>query len=86
MKRRSGLYLAALAILGLAGNGVAASSDQSNVMWLSVCGRPDMRIAIEFDREDDPPSPQDCAKACHSAMGRKSFTGAQHGNSDGATV
>lgn len=86
MKRKSGLFLSAFAILGLAGNGIAAPADQSETMWLSICGRPDMRIAIEFDREDEPQNPRDCAKACHSAMCRKAFTGAERGNSDGATV
>ncbi len=86
MKRRSGPYLAVVAILGLAGNGVAAPADQSDIMWLSICGRPDMRIAVEFDREQGPADPRDCAKACHSAMCRKAFTGAERGNSDGATV
>jgi hypothetical protein len=86
MKSRSGRYLAALAILGLAGNGVAASSYQSDVMWLSVCGRPDMRIAIEFDRDQEPVNPRDCAKACHSEMCRKASTGAERGTSDGAMV
>ncbi|QLC20798.1 hypothetical protein HFP51_00515 [Parasphingopyxis sp. CP4] len=86
MKRRSGPYLATLAILGLAGNGVAAPADQSDVMWLSICGRPDMRIAIEIDRDQEPANPRDCAQACHSAMGRKAFSGTEHGTSDGAMV
>ena len=86
MKRISGPVLTAFAILGLAGNGSAAPADQTDTMWLSICGRPDMRIAIEFDRENEPQNPRDCAKACHSAMCRKAFTGDERGNSDGATV
>ncbi|MEM8694813.1 MAG: hypothetical protein AAGE05_02180 [Pseudomonadota bacterium] len=82
---RSGLGLAAAAIAGLAANGVAAPMEQGDVMWMSVCGRPDMRVAIPLGN-DGGPDPRDCAEACHAAMCRKLFNAAERGDARGAIV
>lgn len=83
---RIGMLCAACAAAGLAGNSIAQPAPQADILWMSVCDRPDMRIAIELGDGDEQPDPSDCAKACHAATCRKALNADDHDKGDGAVV
>lgn len=63
--------VAIIAAAGLAMPAMAFVPRDSDVIWLTICGRPDMRVAMPIDRDEPLPDPVDCQKACHAAMSRK---------------
>lgn len=75
-----------LAALGLGMSGIAMPSADRDVIWLAICGRPDMRVALEIDREEGPQDRRDCAKACHASLCRKAIGGETTDGARGARV
>ncbi|WP_299323115.1 hypothetical protein [Parasphingopyxis sp.] len=84
--RRFDTMMIAGALIGLSTNGVAQPSDSGGVLWAEVCGRPDMRIAIELGNDRDQEERRDCAEACHAALCRKTIDTIKKGDGQGALV
>ncbi|QLC26522.1 hypothetical protein HFP57_16760 [Parasphingopyxis algicola] len=85
--KRLAYSLAALAIFGLATGGLAVpAASEDGVLWVEVCGRPDMRVAIRLGGGDQKKDNRDCAEACHAALCRKTLDSQRNGDARGAVV
>ena len=60
-------------LAGFTSAGLGATQPGDDVIWLTVCGQPDMSIALPLRGERDAPDRQDCLDACHAALCRKAL-------------
>lgn len=85
--KRIAQSLAAFAILGLSTGGLATPvAGEDGVLWVEVCGRPGMRVAIRLGGGEQKRDNRDCAEACHAAMCRKTLDSQRNGDARGAVV